>query len=359
MRRRRLLVGLLAAVGAVSIGLAVSELLETGDERAARTPVGERAALLVVDQQLGGTAFFSEGAFPYIKLESAGGRIIAERLLRDTRLVLPLLRLQLEPGAYRLVSYQRPCDGGCPRQGVRGLDPPTPPCAATFEIAPERTLLALIRRRGDRGCRIVVGERVGRTLAHERAFDTCRRAAGGRHHSLRYWARVWGAERTRPEEVGAAYAERTFRGFEAWIRQAAVAGCMEGIDTVSHPIRFRLEDSYGVGDTIDVAITNVGTRPYMFEVYYQACFLSYFDSSGRRFIIPPGTHCDIRGEQIIRPGETKQLFTWRLDECVKDLWGCVRSRTLPPGTYTIKGRFKPEVGGTPVRAETTFEIVAA
>ena len=80
--------------------------------------------------------------------------------------------------------------------------------------------------------------------------------------------------------------------------------------------------------------------------------------SAQRFIIPPGTHCDILAEETIEPGERKKLFTWSLDECVKDEWGCLESRPLPPGTYTIKGRFKPKAGGTPVSAETTFRIVA-
>lgn len=43
---------------------------------------------------------------------------------------------------------------------------------------------------------------------------------------------------------------------------------------------------------------------------------------------------------------------------MKDEWGCLESRPLPPGTYTINGRFKPKAGGTPVRVETTFRIVA-
>lgn len=61
----------------------------------------------------------------------------------------------------------------------------------------------------------------------------------------------------------------------------------------------------------------------------------------------------------IRPGERRKLFTWRLDECVNDRWGCIKSRALPPGTYTIKGRFKPKAAGAPALAETTFTIVAA
>jgi hypothetical protein len=123
------------------------------------------------------------------------------------------------------------------------------------------------------------------------------------------------------------------------------------------PIRFVLADSYTVGETIHVVIENVGARAYVFESLYQACFLSYFDSSGRRFIIPPGTHCDILAKSTIKPGERKKLFTWSLDECVKDQWGCMKSKRLSPGTYTISGRFKPKTGGMPARVETTFEIV--
>lgn len=126
----------------------------------------------------------------------------------------------------------------------------------------------------------------------------------------------------------------------------------------SSPIRFVLADNYAAGEGINVVIENVGKRAYVFQWRYQACFLSYFDSSGRRFIIPPGTHCDILGEETIRPGERKKLFNWSLDECIRDEWGCQESRLLPPGTYTIKGRFKPKNTGTPARAETTFRIVA-
>jgi hypothetical protein len=124
------------------------------------------------------------------------------------------------------------------------------------------------------------------------------------------------------------------------------------------PIRFVLADRYPAGETVNVRIENVGRRAFLFQLYYRACFLKYFDPSGRRFIIPPGTHCDILAEETIKPGETKRLFTWKLDECVKDRWGCVKSRALPPDTYTIKGRFKPTGAGRPAWAETTFTIVA-
>jgi hypothetical protein len=163
--------------------------------------------------------------------------------------------------------------------------------------------------------------------------------------------------------VGALLASRS--GDEA--RNAGTSERQEGRATTTAPaesesndlpIRFVLSDRYAVGETIDVLIENVGPRAYMFESAYQACYLSYFDSSGRRFIIPPGTHCDLYAEQRIRPGERKKLFSWSLDECVKDRWGCVESRLLPPGVYTIKGRFMPATGGRPVRVKTTLRIVA-
>jgi hypothetical protein len=125
------------------------------------------------------------------------------------------------------------------------------------------------------------------------------------------------------------------------------------------PIRFVLNDSYEAGETVAVAIENIGTKAYVFQSYYQACSLSYFDSKGRPFIIPPGTHCDLLAEETIRPGERKKLFTWKLDECVKDAWGCVKSRPLAPGTYTIKGLFKPKFAGPRAHVETTFRIVPA
>ncbi|HEV8571563.1 MAG TPA: hypothetical protein VGR49_00765 [Actinomycetota bacterium] len=120
-----------------------------------------------------------------------------------------------------------------------------------------------------------------------------------------------------------------------------------------------MDGIYEVGDRVVVRIENVGDATYLYESFYQACFLSYFNSQGHEFIIPPGTHCDILSRVEIRPGEIKRLFVWDLDECVKDAWGCVKSRRLEPGTYTIRGRFRPVGQGPPARAQVTFEIQAA
>jgi hypothetical protein len=167
--------------------------------------------------------------------------------------------------------------------------------------------------------------------------------------------------------AGGSLAALALRGGDEEPSAAASTSQTGGVSTTAPPepengavpIRFVLNDSYEAGETVTVAIENIGTKAYVFQSYYQACSLSYFDSKGRPFIIPPGTHCDLLAEETIRPGERKKLFTWKLDECVKDAWGCVKSRPLAPGTYTIKGRFKPKFAGSRARVEATFRIVAA
>lgn len=121
-------------------------------------------------------------------------------------------------------------------------------------------------------------------------------------------------------------------------------------------IQFVLNDTYTAGETIEVKIMNRGKVSYTFNPYYEACFISYTDSSGRPFIIPPGTHCDLVVSEEIKPGETKTLFNWNLDECVEDRWGCVRSSTLPEGVYTLKGKFLTKDSRTSTVTEKTIKI---
>jgi hypothetical protein len=129
------------------------------------------------------------------------------------------------------------------------------------------------------------------------------------------------------------------------------------------PIQFVLGDTYSVGETAHVQIENVGDRSFRYRLsvsrrdQYAACPLHYSDGNGREFIIPPGTHCAIVTYGTIKPGETKPLFNWKLDECVKDAWGCVRSKPLSPGTYTITGLFKSENAQNSVRASGSFELL--
>jgi hypothetical protein len=123
------------------------------------------------------------------------------------------------------------------------------------------------------------------------------------------------------------------------------------------PLLFVLDDSYRQGESVKVQIQNVSEETFLYNPEYQACDMTYRDSSEREFIIPPGTHCDLVMIQEIRPGQTVTLFAWNLDECVKDQWGCVKSKPLSPGTYTVAGKFRREGGGKPAKVQATFELV--
>jgi hypothetical protein len=121
-----------------------------------------------------------------------------------------------------------------------------------------------------------------------------------------------------------------------------------------------VDETYAVGDRARVRLANDTGTTYVFnDTGYEACNMTYTDETGHEFIIPPGTHCDLVTMADLPPGATAFLFFWSLDECTRDDWGCVKSRPLEPGTYTISGAFEAKDGGdrTPVRA--TFEIVAA
>lgn len=129
-------------------------------------------------------------------------------------------------------------------------------------------------------------------------------------------------------------------------------------DPSSPDIQFILKPTYKVGEKVEFKMHNAGKISYSYNEKYPACDLSYFDSAGREFIIPQGTHCDMVVTVEIQPGETKPLFDWDLRECVQDDFGCAKSEPLPEGTYTIKGTFVSESdGGISTEASTTIKII--
>lgn len=123
------------------------------------------------------------------------------------------------------------------------------------------------------------------------------------------------------------------------------------------PLKLLLRDEYRPGHTARVGLRNNSERPFIYNPEYQACDMTYRDGEGRKFIIPPGTHCDLQTMMEIAPGQSVTLFNWKLDECIKDRWGCVKSESLPPGTYRIRGSFKPATKGDPVTVGATFNII--
>ncbi len=105
-------------------------------------------------------------------------------------------------------------------------------------------------------------------------------------------------------------------------------------------IQLMLEESYKVGEKIEVKIKNNSRLSYLYNQKYPGCEFTYSDNTGREFFIPNAIHCDKVVTVEIRPNETKKLFEWKLDECTSDIFfGCNKTQSLPEGTYTMSGTF--------------------
>jgi hypothetical protein len=86
-----------------------------------------------------------EGEYSYARIEAPGGSEITDvRLPRDGRGTI-----HLSPGSYRLISYQRICNGNC-----SNLEPPSEQCSNPFTISGDRPLVARIHVTFGSGCTI-------------------------------------------------------------------------------------------------------------------------------------------------------------------------------------------------------------
>lgn len=138
----------------------------------------------------------------------------------------------------------------------------------------------------------------------------------------------------------------------------AAAGDVAGRQQSStdSPLRFVLDTPLHVGGKTRVRLRNTGDVSYVYNPYYEACAMVFKDASGRKFLVPEGTHCDLVSEAHVAPGETVTLFRWDLDECIEDNWGCTEARDLRRGRYSMRGWFHPEGGGDRVRVTRHFRI---
>jgi hypothetical protein len=97
---------------------------------------------------------YVEGAYSYVRIEDTNGNELVEKRLDDSDggddvTLVSTTTLSLDPGTYRLVSYQRPCDGNC---GY--LDPPADRCAREITVEPGTPLEVTINVRPAEGCAI-------------------------------------------------------------------------------------------------------------------------------------------------------------------------------------------------------------
>jgi D-alanyl-D-alanine dipeptidase len=91
---------------------------------------------------------YPEGSISYLRVRKRGRVVFERSAMGEAR-----FRRRFRAGLYRVVSFQRPCDGNC---GV--LDPPTDRCSRRVRVfAGQRTRVRVVTRPG-RGCRIRVHE---------------------------------------------------------------------------------------------------------------------------------------------------------------------------------------------------------
>lgn len=89
---------------------------------------------------------YEDGAVHVVRVERPDGEQVVERTLPDSQRA----SLALEPGRYRLLSYQRPCsDAGCATPGE-----PADICGRYFTIAEDKDATARIEVTPDEGCAI-------------------------------------------------------------------------------------------------------------------------------------------------------------------------------------------------------------
>ena len=99
-------------------------------------------------------AYF-EGSYSYVRVEDLDGeKLIEERLPLEGEKVgelrfLSRTTLRIDPGSYRLESFQRPCDGNCD-----SLDPPTDMCSSEIAVARDRAVQVAITVRPGEGCTV-------------------------------------------------------------------------------------------------------------------------------------------------------------------------------------------------------------
>lgn len=109
-------------------------------------PRSAKPAKLHVRQEWVGGAVYIEGSYSYVRLEQGEKNVVQVRLKGGKT---PETTLRLDPGSYRLVSYQRPCDGNC---GY--LDPPTDQCSREIEAKAGALVEAWVRLSPGDGCTI-------------------------------------------------------------------------------------------------------------------------------------------------------------------------------------------------------------
>jgi D-alanyl-D-alanine dipeptidase len=131
---------------------------------------------------------YVEGALSYVRVRGIRGKlVIAKRMSRPTF----RMRRRLAPGRYRVINYQRPCDGNC---GF--LDPPADRCTRRMRVLSGGLTEVTVRVRPARRCTMSLNAMPARfpPLARVRAVRSWLRSRGATNSwaLLDSWGRMHG-----------------------------------------------------------------------------------------------------------------------------------------------------------------------
>lgn len=129
-----------------ALGALFTVLVLAGCGGSQPAPRSADPARLHVRQEWLGGSLYIEGSYSYVRVEQDEKKVVQVRLKGRKTLETKVL---LQPGFYRLVSFQRPCDGNC---GL--LDPPTDRCSSEIEAKAGALVEATVRLSPGEGCTI-------------------------------------------------------------------------------------------------------------------------------------------------------------------------------------------------------------
>ena len=137
----------------VAAVLAAAAVAGCGDEPG---EVAGGSGRLVVEHDYPPQPRYIEGAVSYVRLVRVEtGETIVDRAVAPEQprpgLEAPVYTRELPAAEYRLISYQRPCQGTCEM-----LDAPTDQCEATLDVAADGVVDATVELRNEGGCAIRV-----------------------------------------------------------------------------------------------------------------------------------------------------------------------------------------------------------
>ena len=98
-------------------------------------------------------AAYIHGMYSYVRVERLSGDKLIEERLADAAGTYPRFisraAVRLDPGEYRLASFQRPCESNC-----GSLAAPTDECNRLIQVSPGDAVEVTVTVRPGEGCRI-------------------------------------------------------------------------------------------------------------------------------------------------------------------------------------------------------------